>query len=784
MPKGGTKVRTFLNILLLTFAVALLAATAAVSATDSGLAPGTERAHIVAPSRAILSGVLEPNLLVDFPHKSLVFTVADVVFFSYSDGTMLELYDSSDNLVWNNGGVALDKGGHALVTVSEGVYLAQGSEKFAVLTGDPISLYVMGYYAMDQDGYGASTEIYTWVPQLYDHCKFVIFAYHDDTDVTVEYTDTGVDIVNVNLDKGEHWDTESLDTEWLHVTSDKPVSALTCYDQGYFVPSATGNWSGTEFYTYVSDISGWPQDLTVIAFYDNTTVTVSETGGALIWSGTLNNGQAHVEGYPSGADKFFTITSDQPVTVSVQPWVSSTSSYHQGAYIQDRNGVGIGTDLIGSTLSNGYLYILSYYDGTVVDVYNSQTNAYVTTHNLDEGDFVQGNPGNGLWRLRSNNYISAYSGYGIANGDFAPVQFGAIINPLNLNKTDGLGEEECINPGQDATYTICYDNTGNDFDVENVTLTDYLATEMNFVSASDGGVYDGGDHKVVWDIGTLLAGAPEECVELVVQMDISTTPDITLTNSCTIESDQTPPTTVTEDTKICPVIPIFVDIKPTSCPNSFNPKQRGVLPAAILGTEDFDVTMIDPASIVLTREGDECEVSPLRWDYEDVATPFEGELCDCHGLGGDGFMDLTIKFSSPEVVECLDIVDFVGETIPLIVEGNLLEEFSGTNLLGSDCIRVLRTGKKEDTTRRLDLTPDGGRTVSFETITTGRVRIDIFDVRGRIVATLVDRTLESGSHSATWDGKDLSGQEVPAGVYFVRLSDREGTLSRKMVYVK
>ncbi|MQY56694.1 hypothetical protein GH140_00640, partial [bacterium] len=65
-------------------------------------------------------------------------------------------------------------------------------------------------------------------------------------------------------------------------------------------------------------------------------------------------------------------------------------------------------------------------------------------------------------------------------------------------------------------------------------------------------------------------------------------------------------------------IPVFVDIKPGSCPNPLNLKSKGVLPIAILGTEDFDVTKIDPATLILVREGyEEPGVSPLRWAYED-----------------------------------------------------------------------------------------------------------------------------------------------------------------------
>jgi hypothetical protein len=137
-------------------------------------------------------------------------------------------------------------------------------------------------------------------------------------------------------------------------------------------------------------------------------------------------------------------------------------------------------------------------------------------------------------------------------------------------------------------------------------------------------------------------------------------------------------------------IPVSVDIKPQSCPNPLKLTSKGVLPVAVLGTEEFDVAEIDPATVKLSREGvDEDGVSPLRWAYEDVAKPFKGELCDCHELGADGYMDLTLKFDTPELVEKLQLTDVAGETIALTLTGNLREEFGGTPIRGEDCARVL-----------------------------------------------------------------------------------------------
>jgi hypothetical protein len=136
------------------------------------------------------------------------------------------------------------------------------------------------------------------------------------------------------------------------------------------------------------------------------------------------------------------------------------------------------------------------------------------------------------------------------------------------------------------------------------------------------------------------------------------------------------------------VIQVVVDIKPTSCPNPVNLKSKGVLPIAVLGTDEFDLTQIDPSTVGLTCAGVDEVVLATRCAYEDVATPFEGELCDCHTLGGDGLLDLTLKFSTPELVEMLGLDNMAGETIPLTLTGNLLDEFGGTPIRGEDCVRV------------------------------------------------------------------------------------------------
>lgn len=61
----------------------------------------------------------------------------------------------------------------------------------------------------------------------------------------------------------------------------------------------------------------------------------------------------------------------------------------------------------------------------------------------------------------------------------------------------------------------------------------------------------------------------------------------------------------------------------------------------------------------------------------------------------------------------------------------------------------------------------------------------VFDVRGRLVATLRDGIQAGGEHSVPWDGRDSGGEAVGSGVYFYRLTTESGEReSKSMVTLK
>ncbi|UCG15864.1 MAG: right-handed parallel beta-helix repeat-containing protein [Phycisphaerales bacterium] len=148
--------------------------------------------------------------------------------------------------------------------------------------------------------------------------------------------------------------------------------------------------------------------------------------------------------------------------------------------------------------------------------------------------------------------------------------------------------------------------------------------------------------------------------------------------------------------QVAPVV-IAADIKPGSCPNLFNRNSHGMLPAALVGTSNFDATTIDIATVRLSRaDGIGGGVAAFEGPpgphsvFEDVATPFEGEPCECHDLGSDGVIDLSVNFKADNVVEVLELEALPpGVLVELVVSGNLLDGYPFT---ASDCIRLVPPG--------------------------------------------------------------------------------------------
>jgi hypothetical protein len=109
---------------------------------------------------------------------------------------------------------------------------------------------------------------------------------------------------------------------------------------------------------------------------------------------------------------------------------------------------------------------------------------------------------------------------------------------------------------------------------------------------------------------------------------------------------------------------------------------------------------------------------------------------------------------------------------------------------GNEDIAVNPVGVSDDSGRRFGLAQNSPNpfnpktTIAFTLPEPAAVSLEIFDVAGHKVVTLVDEPLDAGPHSVNWDGMTDDGERAASGVYFYQLMAGEEKTTRKMVLLK
>jgi hypothetical protein len=75
-------------------------------------------------------------------------------------------------------------------------------------------------------------------------------------------------------------------------------------------------------------------------------------------------------------------------------------------------------------------------------------------------------------------------------------------------------------------------------------------------------------------------------------------------------------------------------------------------------------------------------------------------------------------------------------------------------------------------------------TFSFSLPEATHVKLDIYNILGKRVVSVLNEQLPAGRHTCEWDGRDGQGRQVASGVYFARLRAGEFDSTKKMVVVK
>ena len=109
---------------------------------------------------------------------------------------------------------------------------------------------------------------------------------------------------------------------------------------------------------------------------------------------------------------------------------------------------------------------------------------------------------------------------------------------------------------------------------------------------------------------------------------------------------------------------VAIDIKPGSFPNSINPKSRGRIPVAILTTDTFDATTVDPTTVRFGPTG--TEAAPVQSAFEDVNGDLETDMIfhfqtQVTGIAcGDTKASLTGETFDRQMIQGADSIKTVG----------------------------------------------------------------------------------------------------------------------------
>jgi hypothetical protein len=74
--------------------------------------------------------------------------------------------------------------------------------------------------------------------------------------------------------------------------------------------------------------------------------------------------------------------------------------------------------------------------------------------------------------------------------------------------------------------------------------------------------------------------------------------------------------------------------------------------------------------------------------------------------------------------------------------------------------------------------------IQYELPRESHVKLDIFDVKGKYIRSLIDNKEVAGTHNVQWNSQDRQGRKVPNGVYFYTITTNDFTQTKKMIFIK
>ena len=153
-----------------------------------------------------------------------------------------------------------------------------------------------------------------------------------------------------------------------------------------------------------------------------------------------------------------------------------------------------------------------------------------------------------------------------------------------------------------------------------------------------------------------------------------------------------------------------------------------------------------------------------------------------------GYHEFGINLEGYEVGDEIDLRLFSSDTgEEMKVQMSLDNTEYGIGVLSSGSVEVmdmLAVPEEYSLTQNYPNPFNPTTTISFSIPSEGNVQVNVYDITGRLITGLVDGNLSEGYHDVVWDGKDMFGSNVSAGLYIYSLQAEGVSLTRKMVLMK
>ena len=194
----------------------------------------------------------------------------------------------------------------------------------------------------------------------------------------------------------------------------------------------------------------------------------------------------------------------------------------------------------------------------------------------------------------------------------------------------------------------------------------------------------------------------------------------------------------------------------------------------------------------ITWDGGLIEISVNGGEWEPIE-PVGGYPCTIMNIPSSPFEEGTPVFAGSIDWEqvTLDLSNYygtaqlrfvLGSALLVTGEGWYIDDVHYSNTTGSNNDTIMPITNKLHANFPNPFNPE--TTISFSLKEAGEVKLDVFNIKGQKVKTLIDSELSADKHQIVWNGKDDGGKSVSSGIYFYKLRTANYSSTRKMILMK